>query len=245
MSPRLRVAAYVVLITLFAGVVVSMLTRLAMEVDAARVDAERAERIAAANEDVAEQNTAAVEKLARQVRALGGKPVVEPSEVPEPMPPSADPPTVVLPTVAQVAAAVLDYCSSGRCRGADGASASSTQVSAAVSRYCTGGRCRGASGSPGADGQDGAQGEPGADGQPGPQGERGPGPTDEQIAAAVASYCAEGRCQGPPGPQGERGPAGEPGRGIASLTCDSATPFTLTLTYSDGTSETYTCGPGQ
>jgi len=83
-------------------------------------------------------------------------------------------------------------------------------------------------GSPGIDGKDGAAGEPGATGAEGPMGPAGP--------AGEA---------GPLGPQGPKGDDGEPGRGIASLSCDSATPFTLTVTYSDGTSETYICGPGQ
>jgi len=238
MSSRFRLAAYVILITLFAGVVVSMLTRLAMEVDTARVDAERAERIAAANEDVAEQNTAAVEKLARQVRGLGGKPVVEPSEVPEPVPPSADPPTVVLPTAAQVAAAVLDYCSSGRCRGADGASASSAQVSAAVSRYCAGGRCRGVPGESGDDGQDGQDGADGVDGSPGAD---GPGPTDAQVAQAVADYCSDGRCRGADGEDGEDGEDGSVTPG--TYACPDGSFVRAIVVASDG-SMTLECGSG-
>src|SRR5690606_12287985 len=67
----------------------------------------------------------------------------------------------------------------------------------------------------------GPQGEPGPVGERGPQGERGekgdpgPGPTDEQVAKAVAEYLAanppaKGE-KGERGPQGEKGERGEPG----------------------------------
>lgn len=92
---------------------------------------------------------------------------------------------------------------------------------------------------PGADGDDGATGPKGDTGAPGPRGETGPrgepgpqGPTGETGP------------QGPAGPQGDAGAPGAPGRGIASIACDSATPFTLTVTYDDGTTATYECGPG-
>lgn len=38
-------------------------------------------------------------------------------------------------------------------------------------------------------------------------------PNDEEIAAAVASYCSSGLCEGPEGPQGGSGPAGPQGPG--------------------------------
>lgn len=77
---------------------------------------------------------------------------------------------------------------------------------------------------PGPPGKQGPQGIPGGPGSPGPQ---GPPPSDSQVARAVASYCAGGRCAGP-GPsvsqvaqavasycnaKGEcRGPVGIPGK---------------------------------
>lgn len=91
----------------------------------------------------------------------------------------------------------------------------------------------------GDDGPVGASGEDGQDGTPGergPQGEKGEPGRDGLDGAS-----------GPQGEQGEQGPAGQPGatgRGITAIACDSATPFALTVTYSDGTTETYECGPG-
>lgn len=79
----------------------------------------------------------------------------------------------------------------------------------------------GAPGPAGADGQDGA---PGADSTvPGPQGERG--------------------ATGPQGPAGKDGTNGANGRGIASMACTGGvTPMTITVTYTDGSSETIQCG---
>lgn len=88
----------------------------------------------------------------------------------------------------------------------------------------------GPAGPPGSDGADGADGAAGAPGDPGPAGPAGPaGPPgiDGKDGAA--------------GERGPQGPAGEPGRGIAALSCDSATPLTITVTYADGTTESYTC----
>lgn len=70
----------------------------------------------------------------------------------------------------------------------------------------------GATGSQGEPGVAGPQGEVGPVGPAGAEGAPGPGPTDEQIAAAVATYCeAHNQCQGPPGPEGPPGPPGPPG----------------------------------
>lgn len=103
---------------------------------------------------------------------------------------------------------------------------------------------------PPAPGDDGTKGDAGATGQPGKDGKDA---TPEMIDDAVARYCSvRGECIGPAGPQGDTGPTGPtgatgppgaPGRGIAAIECDSATPFTLTVTYGDGTTTTYSCGP--
>ncbi|MCG7285347.1 hypothetical protein MHY85_05075 [Cellulomonas sp. ACRRI] len=94
----------------------------------------------------------------------------------------------------------------------------------------------GAPGSVGATGATGARGAAGADGAvgaQGPQGVAGPGPTDEQIAAAVAAYCvANNGCMGPQGVQGIAGPAGEPG--APGPTCaEGQVPQTLTVAAFD------------
>lgn len=53
------------------------------------------------------------------------------------------------------------------------------------------------------------RGEPGADGEQGPKGDNA---TDDQVATAVAAFCAEhGDCAGP---QGERGGIGPQGQGV-------------------------------
>lgn len=77
----------------------------------------------------------------------------------------------------------------------------------------------GDAGAPGAAGKDGAPGPPGPKGEPGP-----PGP------------------KGEPGKDGANGTDGKVGRGLSSITCDSALPLTFTVTYSDGSSESVTCG---
>lgn len=103
-------------------------------------------------------------------------------------------------------------------------------------------------------------GEDGSNGAQGPKGDTGPAGKDatpDMVATAVDRYCsARGEClgpqgvpgdpgsAGPAGPKGDPGDPGTPGRGIASIACDSATPFTLTVTYSDGTTATYECGTG-
>lgn len=95
---------------------------------------------------------------------------------------------------------------------------------------------RGDNGPPGAPGKDGAAGTTGADGAQGPRGEQGP--PGEQGPRGEAGT------QGPQGDRGADGQPGAPGRGITAISCDSVTPFVLTVTYSDGTTATYSCGPG-
>lgn len=117
----------------------------------------------------------------------------------------------------------------------------------------------GPSGIAGLTGPTGDRGPAGRDGQSitGPIGPRGSnGPSGLNGADGVGSQGAAGE-PGPAGPPGERGPAGadgadgtsgadgargEAGVGIASLACDSVTPLTLTITYTDGTTATVTCG---
>ena len=81
----------------------------------------------------------------------------------------------------------------------------------------------------------GQAGAPGSDGAP------GPGPSDEQVAAAVAAFCdAHDGCRGPEGPTGADstvpGPEGPPG--------PAAFPFTFTFQMPDTgplKGQTYTC----
>lgn len=92
-------------------------------------------------------------------------------------------------TDAEIDTAVRRFCATtGQCVGKDGktgakgkdAQVSADMVSAAVTAYCDArGECRGADGT--------------SSGEPVP-------PTDEQVLAAVNTYCADGRCKGDPGP---------------------------------------------
>jgi hypothetical protein len=66
----------------------------------------------------------------------------------------------------------------------------------AVESYCAGDRC---------------DGEPGLDGKPGDDGADAPPVTAEEIAAAVAAYCAaHDDCRGPKGDQGDPAPTPDP-----------------------------------
>jgi len=107
----------------------------------------------------------------------------------------------------------------------------------------------GPAGPQGRPGTDGTDGKPGA---PGPRGATG-GTGAAGVAGSPGSDGANGKDgePGPPGPKGEPGKdgkdgkdgsAGSDGRGIANVSCDSAVPLAFTVTYSDGSTETVTCG---
>ena len=57
-------------------------------------------------------------------------------------------------------------------------------------------------------GERGPKGDPGIDG---PRGLTGPGPTGEQVLAAIAAYCSNDNCRGTEGVKGDPGGAGVPG----------------------------------
>lgn len=85
------------------------------------------------------------------------------------------------PTPAQIYAALLEYCSAGRC---DAKAPTQAQIITALGIYCSGGVCKG---------------DRGVDAAP---------LTADQIAAAVASYCSDGRCKGETGNAGLNGTNG-------------------------------------
>ena len=82
------------------------------------------------------------------------------------------------PTQAQLSAALIEFCSGGKC---DAKEPTQEMVVKALSVYCAGGICKGA---------DGKNVTP---------------ITAEQIATAVANYCADGRCKGAVGATGLTG----------------------------------------
>lgn len=178
-----------------------------------------------------------VSALSSQVRGLGGTPVTATSGAAGKAGPTgaagATGARGPAPTDAQVAAAVMLYCA--RHAGCTG-TPSPGQVRAAVSAYCAAGACTG------------PRGAAGPSGTPGATGAQGAGPTDTQIASAVAAYCsAHGDCTGPAGPTGAKGEQGEPGtagadgRGIASVDCTGLGVDQLVIHYDDGTDQTVAC----
>lgn len=157
--------------------------------------------------------------LEEQVKELGARPVVDPDDLSTirgdqgvPGAPGR------APTTAEIALAVSNYCSGGRC---DGLAPTAPQVAAAVALYCNNrGECRGSDGTNGSngengiDGSDGSAGVDGKDGAKGDRGETGPPPTDSQMLAAVNTYCADqpgGNCRGAEGAKGEKGSTGDVG----------------------------------
>lgn len=217
MKPWQRIVGYVVVGGLLAVFFVLVLADLKDRVSEAEQTATQARDATDESKTLAAENKRAAQRLAAQVERLGGDPVIDPGDLvgpPGPQGPQgvAGPP----PTDEQVAQAVRAFCADGSCRGSDGAGVTRAQVAVAVAAYCDyRGECAGPTG---------------RTGETGPQ---GPGPTDEQVAQAVATYCADGRCRGEQGPRGV---------GIADLDCESTTPLELVITYTDGTTQTVTCG---
>lgn len=119
--------------------------------------------------------------------------------------------------------AVATYCAAtGVCDGQD---PSKSQVLAAVSKYCdANGSC---TPPPPKDGVDGAPGVAGAEGP------RGPGPTDEQVVAAVVDYCSKNSCVGPKGDE------------VVSVKCfGGLTPLRFAFTFASGRTDTIECENG-
>ncbi|MEQ7008459.1 hypothetical protein ABN028_19995 [Actinopolymorpha sp. B17G11] len=229
---------------------------------------DRADRADAARD----KQAVAAEQLSEQVRALGAEPVVTPA--PAPPPPrsggvsAAEVRSIVADelddrrlelTPAQIAS-VARVAASQVPRPRDGSTPTAADIRPVVrdvvAAVCSGDACRGAKGDQGDRGEAGEPGEPGRPGEPGDTGPPGPGPTDEQIDARLAAYCAErGGCQGPPGPAGEDGADGadgadgrdgRDGRGIQSgpdFVRDESGNCVARTTYTDGT--TYESDAGE
>jgi hypothetical protein len=183
----------------------------------------------------AQQNAAALAQANDRIAHLGGVPVSTPAPGPS-GPPGPKGEQGPGPSAEQIDLAVTSYCS-----GHDGCTGTPTraEVASAVTAYCATGVCVGPSGSTG---PSGAAGKNGNDGQTGAQ---GPGPTDDQVQAAVVAYCAaHSGCTGPAGrngTDGSTGPQGPAGRGITSVDCTGIGVDHLTIHYSDGTTETVAC----
>jgi hypothetical protein len=109
----------------------------------------------------------------------------------------------------------------------------------------------GPSGRPGAAGSSGTDGRPGTPGPPGNDGADGapgsPGPPGAEGSPGPAGPPGPPGPSGPPGTDGKDGADGtdgEDGRGIVTVACDSnsARRWTFTFTFTDGTSQTISCG---
>lgn len=133
---------------------------------------------------------AASQALAEQVKRLGGKPVVDPVQAPPSTSPNQPSPGL---TPAQIVAGVDAWCSIGnRCKPPG---LTRQQVLAAVAAHCAGGNCQGP---PPRDGKD------------------APAITAAQISAGIAAHCANDACsikgdKGDEGDQGEKGEKGDTG----------------------------------
>lgn len=116
------------------------------------------------------------------------------------------------PSDEQVRQAVNAYCANGRCNGK---APTPQQVALAVAQYCNArGQCTPPKPK---DGKDGKQGEPGQNA------------TSEQVAAAVASFCADGACDGKDGKNGRSVT-------ISTFPIDGEPPGTrVVVSYSDDT----------
>jgi len=165
-----------------------------------------------------------------RIVALGGTPVAGPAGAAGP----AGPP----PTLTEVEDAVTRYCTQVSC----GIPPSAGQVAQAVSTFCNAhAQCSGPGGKTGRNGNNGLNGH---NGSPGATGAEGPGPTSDQVAAAVSSFCAaHNQCQGPAGASGSRGASGAtvtgpPGEN-GSNGADGQPP--LSWTYVDHIGMTHTC----
>lgn len=221
---RLRALLLVCVVLFVVGGALLAAVMYGLRVDLDDANAERAQIKA----DLLEQRSAFAEANRRLVEA-GERPVTPPLIGPQGLPGTAGRP----PTSAEIRDAVDAYCAGGKCRGPAGGGVTRSEVAAAVSAFCDArGECRGPRGGAGSDGADGT------DGTTGPQ---GPPPTDAQVSAAVAAFCADGRCRGAVGPQGPAGAPGTDGRGIASLVCRSVPSLEFTVTFTDGTQQTIDC----
>lgn len=214
-------ALVVVALAVMAGWVTWKLNNAADQANAACVRGDkRGPCIAAA------QNQAGLAQ-ANQKLSSAGLPTVKPSsQVPAP--------TVTVtvapqpPSQASVELAVAAYCQRTAC----GTGPTAAQVAQAVATYCTvNGHCRGPAGPSGSSvtgppGQSGPSGST-VTGPPGPAGNDGQNATSDQVAQAVASYCADhDQCQGPPGHDGADGRDGQP---------------PVSWTYTDPLGEQHTC----
>lgn len=179
--------------------------------------------------DDLEKSRADSAALAKQVKQLGGTPTVAPSPIKgvsnddvraivtdELSKSKIDLTQTQVSQIARVAAAMVP-------KPKDGITPSSTQVqgvvSATITAFC-------------------AQASQPCRGKEGLKGKDAPPITEAQLSAVVGAFCGADavNCRGP------RGEAGSDGRGIKSVTKSGET---VTVTYTDGTTDTFTVPDGK
>ena len=195
-----------------------------------------------ANEDrtIAMEALLGLDRVSRQLEAVGERPAITPEEIakddPDLLPP---PPSSTFIISEEATSAAMDrYCAEGRCMRP----VTPGEVTQALVALCnTDGLCRGPRGLVGPKGAVGPQGDEGSTGVS----ITGPAPSDAQVLHALEAFCAMDRCIGPEGPtgqDGQQGPLGPEGVGITGLSCNSASTLIINVSYSDGTNQTVTCG---
>jgi hypothetical protein len=96
---------------------------------------------------------------------------------------------------------------------------------------------------PGRDGRVGVAGSAGTNGSNGANGQTGPGPSTDQVAAAVKAYCSGSSdpCRGTNGPPGSNGASGAPGPTGAPGIDGKAGEAPTSWTYADSLGGQHTC----
>jgi len=191
-SQRTVAIVWIVILLTVVGLVALMVVRLA-SLETFKTDAGKD---ITHLEEISQQQKAALAKANRRLVKLGGQPVQGPQGIQGAPGPG--------PTAEAVGAAVARWCTT---EGLTLCRPTQAQVTLAVAQNCNqDGQCqgpqgpRGPRGLPGIDGTDGTN---GIDGLPGDAGPPGPPLTAEQLADAVADYCAlHGGCEGPAGADG-------------------------------------------
>lgn len=206
------------------------------------------EQVLTAEEEI-DRNRETIEEANDRLERAGEPTVKVPSPAATSTGPSGDKTIYVdgEPSMREVEAAVSTYCAGGKCDGTDGRNGSPGK---------NGKPGEDATGVPGQPGQDGAPGTDGRSPSAGDvasavsqyctsdgscRGDRGPGPSEEQVAAAVVAFCGESRCSGPAGKDGKDGTDGKDGRGVASVRCADGR---WLVTYTDDTvADVGSCAP--
>ncbi|WP_272495201.1 hypothetical protein [Nocardioides bruguierae] len=189
MSPTTRRLLYAVVFGVFIMTIVVLVNGLSGRIDRAEEDAQENRVAAADNAAALGEAENITRRLARQVRRLGGTPVVTPSDI-EPATGPAGPVGAIGPPGPRGPAGQDGEDGEDGTDGQDGADGKRGRTGATGATGETG--ATGATGAAGADGTDGKTGATGATGPQGPAGPKGEtgatGPRGETGATGPAGY---------------------------------------------------------